>query len=261
MEVADKLKIIIKQYEKKMLSHAFLIETNNVDKCLIDIKEIVKIINKSDDSNNIDKLIDLNNLPSLIIIEPDGMFIKKNQLEELETKFSTKPVYTIYNTYIICNADKMNDSASNTILKFLEEPENNIIGFLIVNNKENVLPTIKSRCEIIHVDYSENKEIDSDKEELVDLYIDKIYNTNDYLVNKEIILSKYSERIDIEEILQIMFDKFYKLYKDNLNDVNKKIRYDKILSIIQDKLNILRYNGNIELILDSLVIEMRRSND
>lgn len=261
MEVAAKLKIIIKQYEKNMLSHAFLIETNNIDKCLEDVKEIVKVINKTKESNNTDKLIDLNNLPSLVIIEPDGMFIKKGQLEELEKKFSTKPVYSKYNTYIILNADKMNESSANTILKFLEEPETNIVGFLLVNNKEVVLPTIRSRCEIIHVDYKEDKEVDSNKEELVDLYIKKIYNTNDYLINKEIILSKYSERTDIEDILSIMFDKFYKLYNENVNDEIKRMKYDKILDIIQNKLNVLRYNGNIELLLDSLVIEMRRNND
>lgn len=261
MEVAAKLKFIIKQYEKNMLSHAFLIETNNIDKCLEDVKEIVKVINKTKESNNTDKLIDLNNLPSLVIIEPDGMFIKKGQLEELEKKFSTKPVYSKYNTYIILNADKMNESSANTILKFLEEPETNIVGFLLVNNKEVVLPTIRSRCEIIHVDYKEDKEVDSNKEELVDLYIKKIYNTNDYLINKEIILSKYSERTDIEDILSIMFDKFYKLYNENVNDEIKRMKYDKILDIIQNKLNVLRYNGNIELLLDSLVIEMRRNDD
>ena len=261
MKVAEKLKFIIKQYEKNMLSHAFLIETNNIDKCLDDVKEIVKVINKTNDSNNLEKLIDLNNLPSLVIIQPDGMFIKKGQLEELETKFSTKPVFSKYNTYIILNADKMNDSSANTILKFLEEPESNIIGFLLVNNKENVLPTIKSRCEIVHVDYKEDKIVDEDKSDLVDLYIKKIYNTNDYLINKDIILSKYTERTDIEEILSILFDKYYKLYKEEINDEKKRDKYGKILDIVQNKLNILRYNGNIELLLDSLVIEMRRCND
>ena len=261
MEVAEKLKIILQQNEKNKLSHAFLIETNNIDRCLVDVKEIVKVINKNKDSNNIEKLIDLNNLPSLAIIEPDGMFIKKGQLEELEKKFSTKPIYSKYNTYIILNADKMNESSANTILKFLEEPETNIMGFLLVSNKEVVIPTIRSRCEIIHVDYKQERLIDEEKDKLVDLYIDKIYNTNDYLINKEFILSKYYERTDIEDILSIMFDKFYNLYKENVNDEKKRKKYDKILDMIQNKLNILRYNGNIELLLDSLVIEMRRNNE
>ena len=84
----------------------------------------------------------------------------KGQIEEMMTKFSTKPIYSKYNNYVIINAEKMNESSGNSLLKFLEEPEDNIIGFLIVNNKENVLPTIKSRCEIIHVDYDIQEKVD-----------------------------------------------------------------------------------------------------
>ena len=261
MNVADKLKLIINQYEKNKLSHAFLIETDNIERCLADVKELVKLINKSDDNTDIDKLIEHDNLPSLVIIEPDGMTIKKSQLEDLEQKFSTKPVYSIYNTYIILHADKMNDSSANTLLKFLEEPESNIIGFLIVSNKENVLPTIKSRCEILHVAYNEKKIVDNELSDLVDLYINNIYNTNDYLINKNIILSNYSERTDIEKILTTMFDKYYVEYKKNIANSKLRIKYSKILDIVESKLDLLRSNCNIELILDSLVIEMRRSND
>ena len=260
MEVAEKLNIILKQNEKNKLSHAFLIETNNIDKCLDDIKKIIININTNIDYDEkyLTKLIELNNLPSLIIIEPDGLFIKKGQLEELEKKFSTKPIYSKYNNYIIVQADKMNDSSSNAILKFLEEPEENIIGFLIVNNKENVLPTIKSRCEIIHVDYDTKIEYDENIKKDVDNYLDKIYNTSDYLINKNDILAKYTSREEIEVIFKIMFEKYHELYINSFdNDKNNK-KYKNILSIIQDKLKKLSSNVNIELLLDNFVIEMRR---
>ena len=259
MVVAEKLNFILKQNEKNKLSHAFLLETNNIESCLNDVKKIIKIINA--DTSNIDRLVDLNNLPSLVIIEPDGMNIKKGQLQELENKFSTKPVYTKYNSYIIKNADKMNESASNTILKFLEEPEDNVIGFFIVNNKENILPTIKSRCQIVHVDYNITNEDDSDLINIVNEYIDEINNTNDYLINKNVILTKYQERNEIEKILLMMYDYYFNIFNKNLNNYESRIKINKILEIIQKKLNLLKYNGNLELILDSLVIEMRRCND
>ena len=74
---------LIDKYEIGRLSHAFLVETNNIDLCLEDIKLFIKYINCSEKYNencnkcNLCKLIDLNNLPSLMIIEPDGMSIKK----------------------------------------------------------------------------------------------------------------------------------------------------------------------------------------
>ena len=260
MEVADKLNIILKQNEKNKLSHAFLIETNNIDECLSDIKKIITKININEDYDEkyLEKLIKLNNLPSLVIIEPDGMFIKKGQMEELERKFSTKPIYSKYNNYIILKADKMNESSSNAILKFLEEPEDNIKGFLIVNNKENVLPTIKSRCEIIHVDYFNKTNIDENLQKDVDNYLDKIYNTDDYLVNKNELLDKYSSREEIESIFKIIFDKYHDLYINSFNDDKLNSKYKNILSIVKDKLDKIQFNVGIELLLDSFVIEMRR---
>lgn len=263
MEVAEKLNIILKQNEKNKLSHAFLIETNNIFECEKEIKEIVKRINCSDEYQdnctkcNLCKLIDLNNLPTMITIKPDGMSIKKQQMEELEQKFSTKPIYSKYNTYIILGADKMNEAASNSILKFLEEPENNIIGFLIASNKENVLSTIRSRCEIVHVDYNVELEVDQHIKELSDEYLDKIINTDDYLINKSVILNTISERKDIESLFICILNKYY----NEINGIVDNKKKNEILSIIflvQKMLNFVEYNVNLELILDCFVIEMRK---
>ena len=212
MAVANKLEFILKQNENNKLSHAFLIETNNINLCLEDLKKVIAIINKTSDYDEkyLENLINIGNLPSLEIIQPDGLVIKKFQMEDLEKKFSTKPIYSKYNNYIIVNADKLNESASNAILKFLEEPEDNIIGFLIVNNKENVLPTIKSRCEIFKVKYDEKNSFDDQLIDISKEYCEMIFNSNDYLVNKKLILSNYNDKDTIEKILLIMFDKYYK---------------------------------------------------
>ena len=263
MAVSNKLNFILKQNEKNKLSHAFLIETNNLVECEKEIREIIKILNCPEsfddkcDKCNVCKLIDLDNLPTLITIRPDGMSIKKQQMEELEQKFSTKPVYSKYNTYVISGADKMNDAASNSILKFLEEPEDDIVGFLIVSNKENVLSTIKSRCEIVHVDYDVSEELDENIKNLADEYLDQIINSDDYLINKKLILSTYVDRKDIETLFICMLNKYY---QDILNtkDNNEHKKISEIITLIQKMLNFIEYNVNLELILDCFVIEMRK---
>ena len=265
MTVADKLNFIIKQNEKNKLSHAFLIETNNIEKCYEDILLLCKIINcnvkytNNCDKCNLCKLIDLGNLPSLVVIEPDGLSIKKNQMLDLEKKFALKPIYSKYNVYIIKYADKLNDSSSNTILKFLEEPENNIIGFFIVNNKENVLSTIKSRCEITHVDYEENKIDDFELKDIALEYMNNVTNSNDVLVNKKL-LNEYNDRINIEKIFNYIFNYYFLKYKNNINDNEKCIYHLNVLQILKKILNLIQYNVNLELLLDSFVIEMRRIN-
>lgn len=50
---------------------------------------------------------------------------------------------------VIDDADLMNDSAANALLKTLEEPPDGAIIFLIAANPEALLPTIRSRCQMI----------------------------------------------------------------------------------------------------------------
>ena len=143
---------LVKKYNENQLSHVFLIETNDKAAALEDIKEFVKVINCNESymedcmKCNLCHLIATEQLPSLEIVSPDGQAIKKGQMEELKQKFSSIPYLSRYNTYIINDAEKFNASSANTMLKFIEEPEKNIIGFLITNNRENVISTIKSRC-------------------------------------------------------------------------------------------------------------------
>ena len=135
-------------------------------------------------------LIDLNNLPSLKIIEPDGNFIKKDQILELKHFFSKQSQFTKENIYIIKNCEKMNKDSANTMLKFLEEPDGSVIGFFITNHEDNVLATIKSRCQLINVTFeNENyEEFNLSQEEydnylnIIDKYLKNIENDNGELI-------------------------------------------------------------------------------
>jgi len=64
-------------------------------------------------------------------------------------------------TVIINDAEKMNREAANSILKELEEPHDNVIIILLINNMEKILPTIISRCYKIELKRAGKKEIES----------------------------------------------------------------------------------------------------
>lgn len=273
---ADKFNELKKKYEDNKLSHAFLIETNNYELCLNDIKQLLKIVNcpdkyKSDctEQCNLCKLIDLLNLPSIIIVEPDGMSIKKQQLNELQEKFSTKPVYSRYNIYIIKDADMMNDSASNCMLKFLEEPEDNILGFFITTNKERVIDTIKSRCQIMKIDYATKSVVDEKIIEYANEYVRRILENCDLIVNKEFILPSFGTRNEINSLLTVIFDMYMsaiseKYFPENKkNDVLSGISLEQLkkqIAIIEKTITLNQANVSLELLLDQFVIEMRRAN-
>ncbi len=277
------LEELINRYREKKLAHAYLIETNNSEKALNDIKELVKILNCENDfiesctKCNLCNLINKNNLPSLKIIYPDGASIKKSQIEELKKDFSSIPIYSKYNIYIILNAEKLNNSSANSMLKFIEEPSPGIIGFFITTNKDFMIDTIKSRCQTLTLKYDcknifEHLNLDEEiKEKYINAirkYLTKIDN-NDYINTKEVILSEFPERKDIEVILEIILELYYNTYLKNLMqpyDSNILKIYDikdnlliisKKMQIITKLLGDLSYNVNIELILDKFVIEMR----
>ncbi len=277
---------LVKRYREKKLAHAYLIETNNYDKALQDLKEFIKIINcpeeykKKCEKCNLCNLINKDNLPSIKIIEPDGASIKKVQMEELKEAFSTKPVYSRYNTYIIMNAEKLNSSSANSMLKFIEEPTDGIIGFFITNNKDVMIETIKSRCQSLILKY-ENKNIveslginaeDYNKYiEIIPGYLKKI-ESKELINNKKELLTIYPERKDVANIFQIIFSIYYenflkmnnKKYNQNIANIyeikEQSANLIKKLNIIMGIIQNLSYNVSIEQALDKFAIEMRDSN-
>ena len=275
MSVVNNIEHIINSYNENKLSHAFLIETNNVEKCLHDVKKVIKIINcESKYSDNCEACnlcyqIDKETLPNMILVRPDGATIKKEQVLELKEKMIQKPIYSTYNTYVIINAEKLNSASTNTMLKFIEEPEEKVVGFFITNNKENVLETIISRCQIIQQKYEEDfVPLEEKKKEFVNDYIRNIELDNKHalLYNKNIFLERKYTR---EEIVKIFLE-IFKIYESIYNKKDEEIlnRYDFISSqdlkkltnkllVINKTIDNLNKNGNINLILDSFAIEMR----
>ena len=284
MEV-NVLENLVKYYHENKISHAYLIETNNLEKCYLDLLEVIKQIfcqneyNKECNKCNICNLVNQNYLPSLIVISPDGMNIKKEQILDLKKQFSTVPIYTKENIYVIKNAEKLNGASANTMLKFLEEPEPNIIGFFITDNANNVISTIRSRCEVIRAIYGSN-ELDSktlmkdDYKDYYDIavkYLEKIEveKKDGIMYNRDIVLNKFNERNDIKTIFKVLLIIYEELLNKKLGletnlDLEVLSKFDFLSNneIIKRIKMVIRYiedidsNVNIELLLDKFVIEL-----
>ena len=150
-------KIITNALQNGHYSHAYLIETNNYIESARFVMSFAKMLlcpNYNNGKPNCQncmqcKIIDNNNFPELKIINPDGSWIKKEQLTELQEEFNKKSIIGNKKIYIINKAEKLNVNASNTILKFLEEPQEGIIAILVTDNIYQLLDTIISRCQKI----------------------------------------------------------------------------------------------------------------
>jgi len=89
------------------------------------------------------------NFPDLKFIEPDGQFIKIEQIRELNRDICFRPVEGAYRVVIINRADLMNQESANAFLKTLEEPPPGNVIILKVKEPLDLLPTIVSRCQKI----------------------------------------------------------------------------------------------------------------
>lgn len=165
-------RIIKNALQKQQFSHAYLIEANGYNRtydfCIAMAKEMIcsdkNFCFNQNEKKSIYQKIDSGNYLDLKYIEPEGQWIKKEQLEELQKEFNKKPLLNSKKIYIINHADRLNVSSSNSILKFLEEPEEGIIAILIVDSVYQLLETISSRCQILRL--VNKKEKNNNKAEL-----------------------------------------------------------------------------------------------
>ena len=94
------------------------------------------------------KQADGNNQPDIIKVTHE----KPNSIsvDDIRTQVNNdiliKPYSSKYKIYIIPEADKMTVQAQNALLKTIEEPPSYAVIFLLTENAEVLLPTIRSRC-------------------------------------------------------------------------------------------------------------------
>lgn len=272
-ELLEFSKIIDKYIKKDKINHAYLIETNSNNR--IDIaKELIKKILSYEENDSIEQL---NINYDLQILKTEAQTIKKEEILNIKEKFKTKSIYNSKRIYIIEEAEKLNSSSANTLLKFLEEPEENIIAILITSNRNIVINTIVSRCQIIRYYVKESLNFGFNFE-----YVDKLFKVILCIEEKKEHSIAYVNDIDIKDLMDRQsFSEFLNnmlyVYNDVLhNKLGLPIQYfegneenikkiadqNTIISIkiktnaINECIERIKYNANIKLLLDKLIILM-----
>jgi DNA polymerase-3 subunit delta' len=76
--------------------------------------------------------------------------IRVDDAQEILKSLALKSYEGGYKIMIVWMADKMNIAASNKLLKLLEEPPEKTIFILISEQEEDIIQTIRSRCQVLH---------------------------------------------------------------------------------------------------------------
>lgn len=256
MKNEEKLNNIYNKYRENKNSHVYLVETNDIELAVNDIKKLIIKINDSITDNDIEKLIQNDSLPTLSVIKPETAEIKTDVIEELITKLQTIPVITKENYFIICEAERLNQKSGNSMLKIIEEPDCDILGFFICNNVNNVMQTIQSRSQYISLIYDIDRDYDEDIKKDALKFINNINNDLNIVDNKYF-ADTYKSILDFNIFIDCVIDeiKNYINTQDNFDIIKKE---NEILKLVIDMKSNINRNCNTNLLLDKLVIEVGR---
>lgn len=262
------------------ISHAYLFENKGNDKYIEIILSFVKAILCPNNYFNNEKCgeclqclrIENGNYPEIKIIKPEGMWIKKEQLMDLQEAFNKTAIEGSKRIYIILECEKLNKQAANSILKFLEEPNDGIIALLVTNNKDLVLDTIKSRCQdiLILADNEVNFDLLMINDVLDFIRVLENKKKDTIIYAKPLWLTKFKDRNSFIKAIDIMIYfyndvllfklgcdlKYFNNYYDDVTNINGSIdEIIKKIKILIENEYLIRYNLNLNLLINKIIIE------
>ena len=223
-------KYLSNSIKSNMISHAYMFEGPS---------GVGKNTMARDLATTLLEMENLFNSPDYIEITPDGNSIKIAQIRKLQSDILVKP-YKSYKIYVIDEAQKMTVEAQNALLKTLEEPPKYAIIILITNNKESLLDTIKSRCEIIKFTPIPLLEV---ADYLTQTGVDK---------NRASLLANFS-RGSMQKAIELSESEDFHIMRDEVQKYVETFLTGSMLDIMDIQSSIEKYKDNITNVLDLLV--------
>ena len=223
-------KYLSNSIKSNMISHAYMFEgPNGIGKNTM-ARELAAILLEMEN---------LFNSPDYIEIKPDGNSIKIAQIRKLQSDILVKP-YKSYKIYVIDEAQKMTVEAQNALLKTLEEPPKYAIIILITNNKESLLDTIKSRCEIIKFTPIPMQEVAS-------------YLTVNGIDSKRASLLANFSRGSMKKAIELSESEEFHLMREEVQKYVETFLNGNLIEIMDIQSSIEKYKDQITNILDLLI--------
>jgi len=181
---------------------------------------------------------------------------KIEDTRELIESVYTLPILSKYKVYILDEAHQLTKDSSSALLKTLEEPPVHVIFILCTTNAEKLLPTVRSRCQIVelkkptveqlfdrleYIAKTKGFKIDREAVETITKHSNSSYR--DAVSNLESFVNSYSD-LNIENANKYFGGSSFELEMSMLNALAKK-DIAKIISVIDDVKNYDNFYKNI----------------
>ena len=159
-------------YNKDQLAHSYLFVDNDETRALNTAYWLACLFNctgenKPDGTCINCKQILSGNHPDVLLVKPEGkQTLGIDQIRPLKEELAKSPVESTRRFFLIKDAQKLTLPAANALLNLLEEPVAPVVSILITNNVDQILPTIRSRTQIIK--FNENEKRDDRQSVLIE---------------------------------------------------------------------------------------------
>lgn len=148
-------------YDQKKLAHSYLFVDSDEARALNTAYWLACLFNctgenKPDGNCQNCRQILSGNHPDVLLVAPDGkQTLGIDQIRPLKEELAKSPVESTRRFFFINEAQKLTLAAANGLLNLLEEPVASVVTILITNNSDQILPTVRSRTQIINFDNGE----------------------------------------------------------------------------------------------------------
>lgn len=197
-----------------------------------------------------------------------------DEARDLREAIHTLPVLSKYKVYILDEAHMLTKEASNALLKTLEEPPRHVVFILCTTDPEKLLPTIRSRSQIINfktanksdlikqlsiVAKGEGMEIDSESLDLIASKSNRSYR--DALSNLETIYHAFGNKVTIDNLKS-----FFKLSDREVILKVLEATYSKdlkaLFSVLEDsEIGAGFYDELLDIIREGMMVRQKVNND
>ena len=284
------LRLLSESYNKGKLSHAYIIEGSKLSGRDEFVQNIAAAL-LCEKAVEMRELVPCGKCPSCIkaatknhpdiihVMHAKPTVLSVNEIrEQVVSDISIKPYYGPYKIYIIYDAQLMNENAQNALLKTIEEPEPYGIIFLLTDNEDSFLQTIRSRCIRLSMDAVPRNDIaesllDEDGQQVIKA-LEGVVRSDALQINKT---AKEMEDMDRQQVVRIAGlwvrdmlvykstgDRsrlYFAAYEQSIRSMSESMTYEDLNECLEvvDKVKArLSANVKAEAAFENMLLQIRR---
>lgn len=284
------LRLLSESYNKGKLSHAYIIEGSKLSGRDEFVQNIAAAL-LCEKAVEMRELVPCGKCPSCIkaatknhpdiihVMHAKPTVLSVNEIrEQVVSDISIKPYYGPYKIYIIYDAQLMNENAQNALLKTIEEPEPYGIIFLLTDNEDSFLQTIRSRCIRLSMDAVPRNDVaeallDEDGQQVIKA-LEGVVRSDALQINKT---AKEMEDMDRQQVVRIAGlwvrdmlvykstgDRsrlYFAAYEQSIRSMSESMTYEDLNECLEvvDKVKArLSANVKAEAAFENMLLQIRR---